>query len=269
MTILENHDHEMMQLWNLILELSDQLNQNRHLSVSLHAQVGDAKAQAVHNKTGFVLRRFNLDKNPEVYNEELQKMNMSIYEENTGLQHDNKHLNNLIKDYEQTLDTLMSNFRNRARDVQERELSLIREYEGRLLMLEESNASRDLATSATISHAISRLSRILRQALRAHGGEDVDLDDEDADGEEVNKATEHALEREIELARLEQENQELRRMLGLLPPVPKEDQRGREDPRSFFDPMRIQRTGSAIPPAAMHQQLSGPFGTFKRARPLG
>lgn len=160
--------------------------------------------------------------------------------------------------------------RPKQRDVQERELSLIREYEGRLLALEESNASRDLATSATISHAISRLSRILRQMLRAHGGEDVDLDDEEADSEEVNKITEHALEREIELARLEQENQELRRMLGLLPPVSKEDtsQSGREEPRSFFDPMRIQRTGSAIPPA-MHPHLSGPFGTFKRPRPQG
>ncbi|KAF8916995.1 hypothetical protein CPB85DRAFT_232364 [Mucidula mucida] len=210
MTILESNDQDLMQLWNLILELSEQLNQNRQLSVSLHSQVGSAKNQAVHNKTGFVLRRFNLDKSQDVYDDELQKMNNAIRDENTGLQHDNKHLNTLIKDYEQTLESLMSNFRNRAQDVQERELSLIREYEERLLALEEQNAARDLATSTTVSEAIARLSYIMRQVLHHESGEDTDPVDAVA-------AAEYAMEREIELARLEKENEELRRMLGVLP----------------------------------------------------
>ncbi len=37
------------------------------------------------------------------------------------------------------------------KDVQERELSLIREYETRLLALEEDNAARDLSTSTATS----------------------------------------------------------------------------------------------------------------------
>jgi len=35
-------------------------------------------------------------------------MNNAMSAENQGLQHDNKQLNSLIKEYEQTLDTLMS-----------------------------------------------------------------------------------------------------------------------------------------------------------------
>lgn len=44
----------------------------------------------------------------EVYEAELDKMNSAIASENQTLQYDNKQLNTLIKEYEQTLDTLMS-----------------------------------------------------------------------------------------------------------------------------------------------------------------
>lgn len=44
----------------------------------------------------------------EDYDAELEHMNASMIAENQGLQHDNKQLNALIKEYEQTLETLMS-----------------------------------------------------------------------------------------------------------------------------------------------------------------
>ena len=78
------------------------------------------------------------------------------------------------------------------KDVQERELSLIREYETRLLALEEDNAARDLSTSTATSGAITRLSTIMRQVLRSLGGEDG----EDASEEQAAAS----LEREIERA---------------------------------------------------------------------
>ncbi len=140
-------------------------------------------------------------------------------------------------------------------DVQERELSLIREYEERLLALEEQNAARDLATSTTVSEAIARLSYIMRQVLHHESGEDTDPVDAVA-------AAEYAMEREIELARLEKENEELRRMLGVLPLVPKEEPQPHQDSRPFFEPIRLQRTVSQIPAV-------GPYGTYKRARPAG
>lgn len=138
-------------------------------------------------------------------------MNAVMSAENQTLQHDNKQLNSLIKEYELTLETLMSacfvqfqslissgTFRNRAQDVQERELTLIRDYESKLLAREEENAANELNASIAASESLARMSELLRQVLATTDGD---------------------LEREIEVARLEKENEELRRMIGLLPPV--------------------------------------------------
>jgi uncharacterized protein YlxW (UPF0749 family) len=63
------------------------------------------------------LPRIQVYHNTEEYEAELEQMNMSIVAENQVLQHDNKQLNALIKEYEQTLETLMTTFRNRAVSV--------------------------------------------------------------------------------------------------------------------------------------------------------
>ncbi|KIK59834.1 hypothetical protein GYMLUDRAFT_1003696 [Collybiopsis luxurians FD-317 M1] len=234
---------EISQLWAVITELSEQLNQNRSTSVSLYAQTGSVKNQAMDSQTGFVLRRFNANLPKEAYESEIERMNSTMTAENQSLQHDNKQLNTLIKEYEQTLDTLMSTFRNRAQTVQENELSLIRQYESNLLQLEEENSSKELETSTRISESISRLSEMLRNCLREVGGERTSrraLSDhaEVDNGSEVeedpdllerepwqsNNAAhaEWALEREVELARLERENEELRMLImaGQANPVP-------------------------------------------------
>ncbi|KAK7056684.1 hypothetical protein VNI00_002401 [Paramarasmius palmivorus] len=255
MAIIEGGD-DLSHLWSIVTDLSEQLNQNRNMSVALFGAAGNVKGQALHSQTGFVLRRFNMDKSKgfiapilEVYEAELERMNAAMLQENQALQHDNKQLNTLIKEYEQTLDTLMTQFRNKARDVQEHELSIIREYESKLLELEETNATQDLAASTAISESLERISRLLRQCLRAQGGEDApeerdsgprhrqdgtNTDDKSSVEEEIEEVTqslyerepwlsrdatqaEWAMEREIELARLEKENEELRRMLGMLP----------------------------------------------------
>ncbi|KAJ7696047.1 hypothetical protein B0H17DRAFT_1178107 [Mycena rosella] len=241
MTILDA-DQDLSRLWALIAELSEQLNQNRDASAGIYQQAGGIKTQAVHAQTGFVLRRFNLDKPKDLYHAELERMNSAMTLENIGLQHDNKQLNALIREYEQTLETLMNTFRNRAKDVQERELALAREYESQLLARQEDSDSHDLGSSTTVYESLSRISHVLRQLLRAQGGEppepEVDpavavavpdpLPVEDREPWTTLAAREpwtaptvtgadHALEREIELARLEKENEELRRMLGVAP----------------------------------------------------
>ena len=50
----------------------------------------------------------------EDYDSELDRMTNAITAENQALQYDNKQLNLLIKEYEQTLETLMTTFRKRA-----------------------------------------------------------------------------------------------------------------------------------------------------------
>jgi len=223
MAILEDSDRELAQLWLMIQELSKQLNQNRSLSVSLISQTGDVKNQSIHSQTGFVLRRFNLDKPQEEYNAELEHMNAAIMAENQSLQYDNKQLSALIKEYEQTLESIMSTFRNRARDVQERELSLIREYETKLLELEDENSGSELKQSAATIESLRRIANLLRQVLRVQGGEEMtetevrELDDYAPWKAIGQSAAEYSLEKEIELGRLEKENEELRRMMGLVP----------------------------------------------------
>ncbi|PPR05352.1 hypothetical protein CVT24_007966 [Panaeolus cyanescens] len=247
MAIIENNnDYDLVQLWSIITELGEQLSQNRSMSVSLYSMAGKIKNQAVNSQTGFVLRRYNLDKSKEEYDAELENMNAAMTLENQGLQHDNKQLNALIKEYEQTLESLMSAFRNRAQDVQERELSLIREYEAKLLAREEENANKDLYASMAISNSLIRLSHLLRQVLRSQNGEQIESPTDIAEEHDTREpwiaaaSADHALERDIELARLEKENEELRRLLGLLPPYPRKD--SGSDFRPIFEaphPLRL------------------------------
>ncbi|KAH8824892.1 hypothetical protein DL96DRAFT_1500342 [Flagelloscypha sp. PMI_526] len=261
MTIVDpDADNELTRLWGLITELSEELNRNRHLAVSLYTDTGNIKNQALHSQTGFVLRKYNMDKTQEQYEAELERMNKAMSAENQGLAHDNKQLNVLIKEYEQGLEVVMSDFRNRAQDVQSRELSLIRHYEEQLLAKEEEFSSKDLARNTAISESLSRMSTALRCALRSIGGEpvveelllkksseeapstteaegssggnddlasppqslshsnaDLEVSEREPWTDPDNAEAEHALEREIELARLERENEELRRLAGLLP----------------------------------------------------
>jgi len=271
MAVLDNNDQDLMQLWGLITELSEQLSRNRSTSVSLYGQAGNIKNQAVHSQTGFVFRRFNLDKTKE-YDAELEHMNTYMIAENQGLQHDNKQLNTLIKEYEQTLENLMSTFRNRAQDVQERELSLIREYETKLLARQEEDAAHDLASSTAVSETLRRVSYLLRQFLRTLGGEDLDLlttqpeDDEDRQSCNSILSGDYALEREIELVRLEKENEELQRMMGLVAVQPR---RSNSDARHTFEPphrLGMQQRGLSTSRMGGASEAVGPYGTYKRTR---
>jgi hypothetical protein len=125
-----------------------------------------------------------------------------------------------------------------------------------------------------VSESIGRISHLLRQFLRSLGGEDADPPTTRIDDEEDREpwtsvlAAEHALEREIELARLENENEELRRMMGLVSTQPR---RSNSESRPTFEP----------PPRQEHQCVPstnklggatgtvGPFGTYKRMRSPG
>jgi hypothetical protein len=62
----------------------------------------------------------------DVYESELERMNASMTADNHALQRDNKQLNALIKEYEQTLENVMSAFRNRAVRVSNSTRSTVR-----------------------------------------------------------------------------------------------------------------------------------------------
>lgn len=117
---------------------------------------------------------------------------------------------------------------------------MIREFESKLLAREEENARTELQANATISNAITRLSFLFRQLLRAQGGETLEGTSPDDDAEEGEpwapaQSAEYALEREIELERLQKENEELKRMLGVVPPQSRMDN---QESHSSFDSRR-------------------------------
>ena len=80
----------------------------------------------------------------------------------------------------------------------------------------------DLSNNSNVNASLQRLSQHLRILLRSIGGEEVEdtgVNDEkstdDGRRREVEGREDWALEREYEIARLEKENEELRRMLGI------------------------------------------------------
>lgn len=116
--------------------------------------------------------------------------------------------------------------------AQQHELTLTRHYEGLILACDSQNQFNDLATETQTAISLQRLAQSLRALYRSLTGEDPDPADEDTEDTEVdvqalietvaenappNFREDWALERESEIARLEKENEELRKMLGIDP----------------------------------------------------
>ena len=159
-------------------------------------------------------------------------------------------------------------------DVQERELSLIREYERRLLDREEANATVQLTANTATSESLGRLSQLLRQTLRSLGGEEIEesepTEEEEREPWSMASGAEHAMEREIELARLEKENEELRRLMGLVPPYSRGPSSHSENRPTFEPPPRMehQRSASKVGGGGPGPGTAvGPYGTYKRSHP--
>ncbi|KAL1950082.1 hypothetical protein VTO73DRAFT_5204 [Trametes versicolor] len=357
MVIMDQQNGEndvVMRVWALLSEMSESLSANRTTSVNIHGLADGVKAQAIHSQTGFVLRRFNLDKSKEVYEAELERMNAAMSAENQTLLNDNRQLSTLIREYEQTLEKAMEKFRAHAHEVQQRELALMRQYEKVIIERETEAVKASLVVNNARSESLVRVSRLLRTVLRKMGGEDIqayeayaqararaarasqsreasgsmaagsssdpqqedkgkqreedaqddelppvsDIDrllSEEEDSERRVAAAEWSLEREVELARLERENEELRALVnGLLPPNAPTTRPGTIAPPGVIPPSHIppphipppqeasppqgdqsggsedqtpdQQSDEPSPPR-IQQRSVGPYGTYKAPSP--
>ncbi|KAG7099849.1 hypothetical protein E1B28_001656 [Marasmius oreades] len=237
-------DNELVRVWHLINELSDQLAHNYKITKTLQSQSSVLKNESAQiSSAGFNLRRFNTDITKEAFDSELERSNAQMLIENQALLHENKQLSLLLKEYEGTLETIMTKFRNHTLAAQQHELTLTRHYETLLLARDTQDLSSDFTSAINMPKSLHRLLLYLRNFIRSTSGEE-NLDPPDSDnsgyldpGElvflieslerrltsdddeysETGLSSDWQVDREHEIARLEEENNELRKALGIDP----------------------------------------------------
>jgi hypothetical protein len=142
-------DGEFLRLWQLVHELSEQLAHNQKISLTLQAQADELKVRTLTGapvSLNLALGRINhfiaemvfrfvdtiqtsqrvcsVHRNdscllitsllPEIFESEIERANAQIFIENQTLLHENKQLSVLLKEYEGTMETIMSKFRSHA-----------------------------------------------------------------------------------------------------------------------------------------------------------
>ncbi|CBQ69960.1 conserved hypothetical protein [Sporisorium reilianum SRZ2] len=240
MTTMDGDD--MQRLWSLIEDLTNQLQANRQLCESLQQQADQLRGQAIHSGTGFALRRFNTDLSKEKFESELEALNAHLVKENLALSQENKQQAVLLREYENTLETVMAKFRSFSHSTQQHTLQLTQHYESLLAQTTHNAAEQTLAAETAFSGTLTHLGGLVRRAMESLDGEASDeSDDEDhassqrkpkrgwvqdpkwyGSGGYTGKTTDpvalradEALEQLTEEERLRMENDTLRQLLGL------------------------------------------------------
>ncbi|SPC63363.1 uncharacterized protein UHOD_07957 [Ustilago sp. UG-2017b] len=181
MTIMDGED--MQRLWSLIEDLTNQLQANRQLCESLQQQADQLRGQAIHSGTGFALRRFNTDLSKEKFESELEALNAHLVKENLSLSHENKQQAVLLREYENTLETVMAKFRSFSHSTQQHTLQLTQHYESLLAQTTHNAAEQTLAAETAFSGTLTHLGGMVRRALQSLDGEVSDDDEEEEEGE--------------------------------------------------------------------------------------
>ncbi|KAI9511736.1 hypothetical protein F5148DRAFT_993377, partial [Russula earlei] len=206
--------------WQIISEIGDQLAHNQKFTSSLLSQTESLKAEAGNLKSDFTLKRFNVDISKETLESELERINAQIIIENHTLQQENKQLSLLLKEYEETMETIMSKFRSHTIAAQQHQVSLTEHYDS-LLAYEPPPPSESVA-NPTVNSSLQRLNHILQAALRSIAGKDpIETPDPSPTSQPETADADPDLDwsevREHEIARLESENAQLRALLGIDP----------------------------------------------------
>lgn len=178
MAIMDGDD--MQRLWSLIEDLTNQLQANRQLCESLQQQADQLRGQAIHSGTGFALRRFNTDISKEKFESELESLNVHLVKENLALSHENKQQAVLLREYENTLETVMAKFRSFSHSTQQHTLQLTQHYESLLAQNTHNAAQQTLAAETAFSGTLTHLGGLVRRAMQSLDGEFSDDDDDDA-----------------------------------------------------------------------------------------
>ena len=186
------------QLWGLVLELSAQLSANQKTCDSIRSQLHQMQGQVMHATTGYALRRFNVDLSQETFTSQVERLNAQLVVENQTLAHEARQLGTLLRDTENTLETIMAKFRALSHATQHYGLDLNAYYEGRLDCETKKRDEIERAGEEQRNSAIKRLGELIRGTLGVLEGDDAD-----------------SLEGATELERLRVENGVLRGLLDM------------------------------------------------------
>ncbi|KAF9453890.1 hypothetical protein P691DRAFT_657776 [Macrolepiota fuliginosa MF-IS2] len=238
---------DLIRVWQLVSELSEQLARNQELATSLKNQAVVLKNRADQAYSGFSLRRFNVDISQEEFDSDIERRNAHNIIENQTLLQENKQLSSLLKEYETTMETIMAKFRNHALAAQKHEHTLARHYETLIQTREAQSLAADVTANTNMLQSLHRLSRHLQSLLQSMAGEEPDPElsssppppdftadhaslpqeieelrrlmqrlEEQANTEFGEKGRQDwALQREWEIQRLEEENARLRKALEI------------------------------------------------------
>ncbi|KAI3624363.1 hypothetical protein CBS14141_002791 [Malassezia furfur] len=154
------------RLWSLILDLSAQVTANKQVADALKTQIDELQGQAVHAKSGYALRRFNVDVAEETFTSELERLNVQLTQENTMLAHEAKQLGALLRECEATLETVMGKFRSFSHAVQQYGLDLSAYYQSRLASQTQQLDALQRHEHQDRDASIARLGALVRDALR-------------------------------------------------------------------------------------------------------
>ncbi|KAI0043521.1 hypothetical protein FA95DRAFT_1498453, partial [Auriscalpium vulgare] len=212
----------VLRAWHAINDISDQLSLNQQYAHSLLLQTERLKSEAADVKTDFSLRRFNVDITRERFESELERTNAQILVENHALAQENKQLSILLKEHEQTMDTIMAKFRSHTYAADQHAHTLTRHYEH--LLSAEPYVPPEPAQNPALALSLHRLAQGIRAVMMSMAGEDPAAPPPDDAHEDYEPEPEppppyipldwaHA--RELEIARLDAENTRLRAALGI------------------------------------------------------
>ncbi|KAG9298760.1 hypothetical protein G9A89_012828 [Geosiphon pyriformis] len=166
-------EEALSRTWQLVSELCSQLANNRNQIQSLEQQVTELQNRA-NEFTGPLIRASIRAPPFESGSSEIERQNLRLIYENQQLNEENAALSLLVKEYETTLQVVMSKFRIQAHEIQQSKLQMQREYE---IMLEEETQKTSKASleNAELHSHLSIIGTLVRQAYDFQSDLDTEI----------------------------------------------------------------------------------------------
>ncbi|CAI2171775.1 4878_t:CDS:2 [Funneliformis geosporum] len=161
---LTSGSEEDPRIRRIVHELCNQLAYNREQTRQLQKQSSELKGR-VEEYNGSLFRPNYRD---------IERQNAQLIYENHILNEENAELTAMVKDYEQSLKTIMMRFRYQAYEIQQSKLDMQRNYE---ILLEEqrSTTAQVLSENASLQTHLSNLGNLVREAHNAHSDLETDI----------------------------------------------------------------------------------------------